>query len=178
MTSSAVPPVIGIAGWKNSGKTTLAVRLIEEFTRRGLSVASVKHTHHDVEVEGPETDSARHRRAGASEVVLVGDRRWALLHEVNDAPPPSLRELLPRLAPVSLVIVEGFKSEAIAKIEVRRAAQPDRTPLAPQDPLIIAVAADHQTETGTLPRFALDDVTGLADFIARALNLPGSPSAA
>lgn len=162
-------PVIGIAGWKNSGKTTLAVRLIEEFTRRGLAVASIKHAHHDVTVDGQESDSAFHRRAGAREVALVGADRWALIHDLRDEPAPSLHDILTRLSPCDLVIVEGYKAAHIPKIEVRRSAQQDHRPLTPDDPAVIAIASDHPTEHGDLPLFALDDVKGIASFIARTV---------
>ncbi|MCU0953264.1 MAG: molybdopterin-guanine dinucleotide biosynthesis protein B [Hyphomicrobium sp.] len=169
------PPVIGIAGWKNSGKTTLVVRLIEEFTRRGLRVASVKHSHHDVSVDVEDTDSAHHRRAGARDVVLVGPDRWALIHEgAEQDPAPSLENILPLLSAADLVIVEGFKSAHVPKIEARRSAQDEKRYLAPGDPHIVAIASDHATDHGTLPLFALDDVQALADFISRTvLSKPG-----
>ena len=103
-------PVIGIAGWKKSGKTTLAERLIGEFTRRGLKVATVKHAHHDFQIDDAETDSARHRRAGASQVAVVSARRWALVTELYGAPEPDLAEVVAWLGPCDLVIVEGYKS--------------------------------------------------------------------
>ena len=115
-------PVIGIVGWKKSGKTTLVARLIEEFTRRGLKVATVKHAHHDFQIDDEETDSARHRRAGAAQVAVVSARRWALIGELGDAPEPDLAEVIGWLGPCDLVIVEGYKSAAIPKIEARRDA--------------------------------------------------------
>lgn len=178
MVRASTPPVIGIAGWKNSGKTTLTVRLIEEFTRRGLKVASIKHTHHDVEIDDQETDSARHRRAGAGEVVVSGGKRWAIVHELKDEPEPGLADILARLSPADLVIVEGYKTAPIPKIEVRRAGQQDRRSLAPDDPAIIAIASDHETEPGPLPLFSLDDVPAIADFILRAVGADPTPSRA
>lgn len=165
------PKVIGIAGWKNSGKTTLTVRLVEEFVRRGFTVATIKHAHHDFQIDEGETDSARHRRAGASEVAIVSPTRWAMVHEVRDEPEPSFHDMLSRLSPVDLVIAEGFKREPIAKIEMRRAASKSRDALAPSDGHIIAIAADHETDGGTLPVFSLDDVAGIADVIAAKLQL-------
>ncbi|MGE5266441.1 MAG: molybdopterin-guanine dinucleotide biosynthesis protein B, partial [Deltaproteobacteria bacterium] len=154
MKSGTDLPVIGIAGWKNSGKTTLAVRLIDEFTRRGLRVASVKHSHHDVNVDGEETDSARHRRAGARDVVLVGPNRWALIHDMGEQEAaPSLENILTLLSAADLVIVEGFKTAPIPKIETRRSDQDDKRHLAPGDPLIVAIASDHATGHGPLPLF-------------------------
>lgn len=164
-------PVIGLVGWKNSGKTTLAVRLIEEFTRRGLAVASIKHTHHEFEFGDPGTDSARHLRAGAGEVALVGKERWAIVHELRPETEPALDEILARLSPCDLVIVEGYKSANIPKIEVRRTAQPDRRVLAPHDGMIVAVAADHEPEHASLPLFHLDDIRGIARFIVETVGV-------
>ncbi len=170
MKTAALPPVIGIAGWKKSGKTTLTVRLIEELTRRGFKVASIKHAHHEFQIDDQETDSARHRRAGAGEVVVVGGKRWAMVHELVDEPEPNLEEIFRWLSPCDLVIVEGYKTATIPKIEARRAAQQDRRPLAPDDPTVIAIASDHDTEAGALPRFSLDDITAIADFIEHAIG--------
>jgi molybdopterin-guanine dinucleotide biosynthesis adapter protein len=171
MKSALKTPVIGIAGWKKSGKTTLTVRLIEEFTRRGLKVASIKHAHHEFQVDDQETDSARHRRAGAGEVVVVGGKRWAMMHELKDEPEPNLDEIFTWLSPSDLVIVEGYKTANIPKIEARRSTQQDRRFLAPKDPTIIAIASDHETDHGTLPLFSLDDIGGIADFITRAVGV-------
>jgi molybdopterin-guanine dinucleotide biosynthesis protein B len=171
MKSALKTPVIGIAGWKKSGKTTLTVRLIEEFTHRGLKVASIKHAHHEFQVDDQETDSARHRRAGAGEVVVVGGKRWAMMHELKDEPEPNLDEIFTWLSPSDLVIVEGYKTANIPKIEARRATQQDRRFLAPNDPTIIAIASDHATDHGTLPLFSLDDIGGIADFITRAVGV-------
>ncbi len=164
-------PVIGIAGWTSSGKTTLAVRLIEEFARRGWRIATVKHAHHDFEIDTPETDSSRHRRAGATEVAVVSRRRWAIVHELADEFEPDLAEVLSWLSPADLIIVEGYKNAPIPKIEVRRREAQSTEPLAPADPLVIAIAADHDVEGGGLPVFALDDTVSLADFIAARINV-------
>ena len=169
------PPLIGVAGWKNSGKTTLAVRLIEEFTRRGLRVASVKHAHHAFQIDDGETDSARHRRAGSQQVAIVSSQRWALVTELAGTPEPDFADVLASLAPCDLVIVEGYKSAAIPKIEARRLASSDRRPLSDDDPCVIAIAADHEVEGSTLPVFGLDDIVVIADFIAARLVLLGKP---
>lgn len=163
-------PVIGIVGWKKSCKTTLTVRLVEEFTRRGLKVATVKHAHHEFQIDDGETDSARHRRAGASQVAIVSARRWALVSELRGAPEPNFEEVLAALEPADLVIVEGYKSAPIPKIEARREAALTKRPLADEDPLVIAIAADHAIEGANRPVFSLDDVAGIADFIARAVG--------
>jgi molybdopterin-guanine dinucleotide biosynthesis protein B len=168
-------PVLGIAGWKKSGKTTLITRLIEEFTRRGFRVASVKHAHHAFAIDAGPTDSARHRQAGAVKVAIVSARRWALVHELGDAPEPTLAEVLGALGPCDLILVEGYKSEPIPKIEARRLAQPKRDALADHDPTVIAIAADHAADGQGRPVFALDDIAALAEFIASALNLGRTP---
>lgn len=160
-------PVIGIAGWKNSGKTTLVERLVAELVRRDWRVATVKHAHHEARIDDGATDSARHRRAGASEVALVTGARWAIVHELRDEDEPTLDEVIARLSPADLVIVEGYKREPIPKIEVRRAEQSSKESLAAGDPNVIAIAADHAVAETNLPVFALDDITGIADFIAK-----------
>ena len=166
------PTLIGIVGWKKSGKTTLCVRLIEEFTRRGFRVASVKHAHHAFQIDDGDTDSARHRRAGAAQVAIVSAKRWALVTELRDAPEPDFADVIASLEPSDIVIVEGYKSAAIPKIEARRLAAHDRTPLSQTDPDVIAIAADHAVDGTGLPVFALDDVRAIADFIAAQLGLP------
>ncbi len=153
------PRVIGVVGWKNSGKTTLVERLVAEFVHRGWRVATIKHAHHDADIDKPGTDSFRHRAAGAAEVVLVGGRRYAIVHE---GPEPTFAEVLARLAPCDLIVVEGYKREGHLKIEVR--ADHDR-PLAPSDPNIVAIAADQRPPETQLPWFVRDDVAGIADFI-------------
>lgn len=165
------PPVIGIAGWKNSGKTTLTVRLIEEFTRRGLKVATIKHAHHDFQIDEGETDSARHRRAGATEVAIVSGGRWAIVHELRAEAEPSFQDMLARLSSVDLVITEGYKREPIPKIELRRRESKSKETFAPGDRNVIAIATDHETESHGLPILALDDVSAIADVIAAHLKL-------
>jgi molybdopterin-guanine dinucleotide biosynthesis protein B len=165
MMRSGAPAVIGVAGWKNSGKTTLVTRLIAELTRRGFEVASVKHAHHNFQIDDAETDSARHRRAGARQVAIVSPKRWALVRELGGAPEPSLEEVIGRLDPCDLVIVEGYKAAPIPKIEVRRRAAARGEPLAERDPNVVAVAADHACDGAGRPVFALDDIAGIADFI-------------
>jgi molybdopterin-guanine dinucleotide biosynthesis adapter protein len=172
MSRTASPPVIGIAGWKKSGKTTLVTRLIEELTRRGLTVATVKHAHHNFQIDEAETDSARHRRAGARQVAIVSRNRWAMVKELQGAPEPILAEVIERLDPCDLVIVEGYKLSAIPKIEVRRRAAASQKPLAESSPNVIAIAADHElADAHPLPTFPLDDVAAIADFILTTTGL-------
>jgi molybdopterin-guanine dinucleotide biosynthesis protein B len=154
-----VSPVFGITGWKNAGKTTLTERLVAEFVRRGWKVATVKHAHHAADIDHPGTDSFRHRAAGATEVALVTAGRFAIVREQAE---PSLADVLARLAPADLVLVEGFKTASHPKIEVRAA---ESQPMVPADYNIVAIASDGSGEGG-LPRFARDDIAGIADFIA------------
>lgn len=172
---STSPPVIGIVGWKKSGKTTLVVRLVEEFTRRGLSVATIKHAHHAFQIDDAETDSARHRRAGAGAVAIVSAERWALVSELKGAPEPALEDVIARLGPRDLILVEGYKAAAIPKIEVRRTASRSTEPLATADPHVIAIAADFEVARARLPVFALDDVAAIAEFIVATLGAGRPP---
>jgi molybdopterin-guanine dinucleotide biosynthesis adapter protein len=161
-------PVIGIAGWKNSGKTTLVERLVAEFTHRGLRVATIKHAHHSFEIDGASTDSARHRRAGAAQVAIVSAKRWALIAELGDTAEPPLADIIAKLAPCDLIIVEGYKSEPITKIEVRHAASATGPPLANTDSHVIAIATDNvPAQRSPLPVFHLDHIATIADFVLR-----------
>ncbi|QDG77905.1 molybdopterin-guanine dinucleotide biosynthesis protein B [Labrenzia sp. PHM005] len=164
-------PVFGITGWKNSGKTQLVTRLVAEFTARGLKVSTVKHAHHNFDIDKPGADSYRHREAGAVEVALVSGRRWALMHELRDEEEPPLSAILPRLAPCDLILIEGYKRENHPKIEARRTESADKGPLAPEDSNILAIAADHIVSDTALPVYDLNDVSGLADFITAHLDL-------
>lgn len=173
MTKSR-PKIFGIAGWKNSGKTGLAVRLVTEFTQRGYRISTIKHAHHDFDIDKVGADSFRHREAGAHEVTIVSGTRYAIMHELRGAPEPSFEEILARLAPCDLVLIEGYKREPIPKIEARRLEAAKREPLAPQDPHIVAIATDHPVEdAGSLAVFDLDDTVAIADFIAAKVGLEG-----
>jgi molybdopterin-guanine dinucleotide biosynthesis protein B len=163
--------VFGITGWKNSGKTGLTERLVTELTRRGWKVSTVKHAHHDFDIDKEGTDSFRHRQAGAGEVAIVSGRRWALMHELRGEDEPALDEVLARLAPCDLVLVEGYKREGHKKIETRRTDAKDTAPLSAGDPTIMAIAADHAVADNTLPVFDLDDVASIADFIETTVGL-------
>lgn len=163
--------VFGITGWKNSGKTTLTEGLVSELTRRGWRVSTIKHAHHDFDIDQAGTDSFRHRQAGASEVAIVSGRRWALMHELRGEDEPSLQTVLSRLEPCDLVLVEGYKREGHRKIETRRRHARDTSPLSNGDPNILAVASDHPLPEEVLPVFDLDDVTSIADFIEKSTDL-------
>ena len=164
-------PVFGVSGWSGSGKTTLVEKLLPVLAARGLRVSTLKHAHHTFELDHPGKDSWRHRRAGAVEVMVSSTRRWALIHELRHEREPDFHALLAQMSPVDLVIVEGFKREPFAKLEVRRSAVP-APPLAPDDPAIVAIAADAPVAGATtLPCFDLDDAEGIADFIVRHCRL-------
>jgi len=161
--------IIGIAGFSGSGKTTLIEKLIPILVREGLRVSLVKHAHHEFDVDQPGKDSYRHRHAGCAEVLISSSKRWALMHELRGAAEASLDEQLKHLSPCDLVIVEGYKSEPIAKIEVHRRA--GHTPLLhPDDPRVVAVATDEPLDTD-LPQLALDDAEDVARFIVKHLGL-------
>lgn len=155
--------VFGVTGWKNSGKTTLVERLVAEFVRRGWTVNTVKHAHHDVDIDQPGTDSARHRAAGATEVALVGGLRYAIMREQGE---PALSQVLERLSPADLVLIEGYKREPHPKIEVRAGGTQS---MAANDPAIVAIAADAAPAETHLPWFHRDDIAAIADFIAGRL---------
>lgn len=163
--------IFGVAGWKNSGKTGLMVRLVSELTQRGYMVSTVKHAHHDFDIDKIGADSYRHREAGAHEVTIVSGTRFAIMHELRGKPGPTFEDILARLAPCDLVLVEGYKREPIPKIEARRLESANREPLAPSDPHICAVAADHPITGCDLPVFDLDDTLAIADFVEKVTGL-------
>jgi molybdopterin-guanine dinucleotide biosynthesis protein B len=132
--------VVGLVGWSGSGKTTLLVALLPLLRARGLRVSTVKHAHDGFDMDRPGKDSHRHREAGAHEVLVAGAGRWALLHEVS-GPEPSLDQLLARLDPVDLVLVEGYKSHRFPKVEVHRPSL-GKPPIWPAQPDVVAVATD------------------------------------
>jgi molybdopterin-guanine dinucleotide biosynthesis protein B len=156
--------VIGIAGWSGAGKTTLLAKLIPRLVARGSRVSTVKHAHHGFDVDQPGKDSHTHRQAGATEVLVSSARRFALVHELRGAVEPSLAELLAKLAPVDLVIVEGFKHGPHPKIEVFR-AEVGKPLLHPDDPQIVAVASDRPLAAATVPVVGLDDIDAVIDIM-------------
>jgi len=162
--------VLGVAGFKNAGKTTLVEKLVTELTRRGHRVSTVKHAHHSFDIDHEGRDSFRHRKAGASEVAVVSRHRWAIIHESREEEEPTLQEILTKLAPCDLVIVEGYKRDSHDKIEVRNLdlAHPR---LAGDDPTVVAVAANGSIDDAPVPVFDRDDVTALASFIEQHVGL-------
>jgi molybdopterin-guanine dinucleotide biosynthesis adapter protein len=160
--------IFGVAGWKNSGKTRLVERLVNELSSRGLRVATVKHAHHSFEIDHEDTDSFRHRAAGAREVAIVSGRRWALMHELGeDEEEPGLADIVARLSPCDFIIVEGFKRGPHPKIETRRLEAKDQTPLAPSDPSIVAIVSDHAVDGGGLPVFDFDDIAAITNMVLK-----------
>lgn len=156
--------VIGLAGWSGAGKTTLLTRLIPELARRGISVSTLKHAHHAFDLDTPGKDSYAHRQAGAREVLISSQRRWALMHELGGEAEEKLPALLQKLSPVDLVIVEGFKREPHAKIEVYRADN-GKPPLHPGDPTIVAIACDSAFPEAGRPVVHLDDIAAIAEIV-------------
>lgn len=155
--------VFGIVGWKNSGKTTLVSGLIGNLRARGLRVASVKHTHHDVEFDQAGKDSYLHREAGAGEVLLISRRRWALFHEFGDHE-PDLPALIDKLAPADVVLIEGFKQHGFPKIQVFR-RETGNVLLVQQVPGIVAVASDVPLANLPVANLNLDDIDEVSEFI-------------
>jgi molybdopterin-guanine dinucleotide biosynthesis protein B len=159
-------PVFGITGWKNSGKTTLTERLVRNLTARGLKIATVKHAHHTFDIDREGTDSHRHRDAGAVETAIVSGKRWALMHELRDEPEPTLGDILARMSPADIVLVEGYKNGDHPKIECRRQAARDQKSLVGTIPNVVAIACEEPDQQAAGPRqFAIDDVDAIADFI-------------
>ncbi len=162
--------VFGFAGYSGSGKTTLIERLIPRFTARGLRVSLIKHTHHNFDVDQPGKDSWRHRQAGAGEVLLTCDSRWVLMHELRGAPEASLEQQLAVLSPCDLVLVEGFKTTPIAKLEIHRPAH-GRPPIWPENSSVVAVASDEKIAC-PLPLLDLNDPDAIVQFILDYLDRP------
>jgi molybdopterin-guanine dinucleotide biosynthesis adapter protein len=158
--------VIGLAGWSGAGKTTLLTRVIPHLLNEGLRVSVIKHAHHDFDVDVPGKDSWRHRHAGAEEVMVSSGKRWALMHELRGAGEPRLPDLLAKMSPVDLVVVEGYKSDPHRKIEVYRAAN-EKPLLFPDDPGIVGIATDIAVET-RLPTAHLDDIPAIAAMMRRS----------
>jgi molybdopterin-guanine dinucleotide biosynthesis protein B len=156
--------LIGLAGWSGAGKTTLMTRLIPELAARGISVSTLKHAHHAFDIDQPGKDSYAHRSAGARQVLVASANRWALLTELRGAPEPKLSDLLRRLDPVDLVIVEGFKRDSHPKLEVHRGAN-GKPWLHPEDRFIAAIAADVAPPASLLPWAHLDDIAAIAALV-------------
>ncbi|KAF0231384.1 MAG: molybdopterin-guanine dinucleotide biosynthesis protein [Beijerinckiaceae bacterium] len=162
--------IIGLVGWSGAGKTTLITRLIPTLIARGLSVSTLKHAHHQFDVDHPGKDSHEHRLAGSTETLISSGRRFALMHELRGAPEWPLPALLGKLSPVDLVLIEGFKREKHPKIEIYR-AENAKSPLHPADPMIRAIATDHVFPGISLPQVGLDEIDAIAN-LAITLAMP------
>lgn len=156
--------VFGLAGWSGSGKTTLMTRLIPALLRCGITVSTLKHAHHDFDIDQEGKDSWRHREAGAREVMVSSERRWALMHELRGAPEPTMEEIVRQMSRVDLILIEGYKRGPHPKLEVYRKSV-GKPLLALEDTTIVAIASDAPVPGVLRPRFALDDVAAIAAFI-------------
>jgi len=166
--------VIGVAGFKNAGKTTLVERLVKELTGRGYRVSTIKHAHHSFDIDHEGRDSFRHRAAGATQVAVVSRHRWAVISELRDDPEPPLDEMLAKLDPCDLVIVEGYKRDGHDKIEVRNLDN-DKPELSDEDETIVAVAANGTVTDCPVPVYDRDNIFALADFICGRSGLVEVP---
>ena len=156
--------IIGLAGWSGSGKTTLITKVLPCLIARGQRVSTIKHAHHGFDLDQPGKDSFMHRTAGATEVVISSARRFAILHELRDDPEWNLPDLLGKLAPVDLVLVEGFKRDAFPKLEIHRVAN-GKPLLQPDDPRIVAIACDTPLLHAKVPVVDLNDIERIVDVL-------------
>ena len=161
--------IFGVTGYKNAGKTGLMERLVTEITGRGFSVSTLKHAHHAFDVDHPGKDSFRHREAGAHQVVLSSGKRWAMMTELRETSEPSLNELISKMTPVDLILIEGWKRDDHAKIEAHR-AETGNPLIAPNDPTIRAIASDTTLKIDR-PVFDLTDTKAIAGFILAEVGL-------
>jgi len=156
--------IIGLAGWSGSGKTTLIKKLIPCLIARGLKVSTLKHAHHGFDLDQPGKDSFFHRAAGATEVIISSAKRFAILHELRDEPEWDLPDLVSKMSPVDLVLVEGYKRDAFPKLEVHRVAN-GKPLIHPEDPHIVAIAADVPVPLAKVPVVDLNDIDGITDVL-------------
>jgi molybdopterin-guanine dinucleotide biosynthesis protein B len=169
--------IIGLAGWSGAGKTTLVAKLIPSITARGLTVSTLKHAHHAFDVDQPGKDSYMHRMAGATEVLVSSQNRFALMRELRGAPELALPELLARLTPVDLVIIEGYKRDPHPKLEVHRASV-GKPLIHPDDPHVVAIASDVELPQARVPRVSLDDTDAIIDILLEHAAAPPRPPGA
>jgi molybdopterin-guanine dinucleotide biosynthesis protein B len=162
--------VLGLTGWSGSGKTTLIVKLIPELVARGLRISTIKHAHHAFEIDKPGKDSYRHREAGATEVMVSSEHRWALMHEHRAGEEPTSVELMRRMTPVDLLLIEGFKHEAHDKLEVFR-RDLGKPLISPGDGSFLAILSDGAVPETSLPVIDLNDTSAIADFIVTHCQL-------
>jgi molybdopterin-guanine dinucleotide biosynthesis protein B len=165
--------VMGIFGWSGSGKTELLTKLVPEFKRRGFTVSTMKHTHHDFDMDTPGKDSYRHREAGAEEVMVCSSQRWVLMHELRGAPEPDMGSLISRMTPVDLLLIEGFKENSYEKMEVYRPST-GKEMISVTDESVVALISDEKIDGLSVPLLDLNNVGEVADFIVKYLDLKTS----
>ena len=163
--------VFGLVGWSGSGKTTLIKKLLPELTGRGWTVSTMKHTHHKFDIDKPGKDSFEHRQAGATEVMVVSEKRWALMHELRAEPEPPMEEMIQVMSPVDVLLIEGFKTHKHAKLEVFRPSI-GKSLLRKEDESVVAIATDENMAPMPVPVLDLNDVSAVADFILDYCDLP------
>ena len=156
--------ILGLAGWSGSGKTTLLAKIIPRLVARGLAVSTVKHAHHGFDVDTPGKDSHTHRVAGATEVLVASGRRWALMHELRGEGEPTIYDLLRKMAPVDLVLIEGFKTAQHARIEVYR-SEVGKPPFHPGNPHVVGIVSDTPFPTAGRPVVDIDDVDAVVELV-------------
>lgn len=166
--------ILGLGGWSGAGKTTLLAKLIPELIRRGISVSTMKHAHHGFDVDQPGKDSYVHRQAGATEVLIASEKRWALMHELRQEREPNAAALAEHMSPVDLLLVEGFKREPHDKLEIYRAGN-GKPLLSTDDPTYVAILTDAPVTGTSLPVIDLNDIGAIADFIVKHCGLKTKP---
>lgn len=168
--------IIGLAGWSGSGKTTLIKKVIPRLLARGVTVSTLKHAHHGFDLDQPGKDSFFHRAAGATEVIISSARRFAILHELRGEAEWDLPELVGKMSPVDLVLVEGYKRDAFPKLEIHRAAN-DKPLIHPEDKYIVAIASDVALPAAKVPVVDLDDIEAIADLLLKyAVSIDDAPA--
>ena len=158
--------IIGLAGWSGSGKTTLIKKVIPRLIARGVTVSTLKHAHHGFDLDQPGKDSFFHRTAGATEVIISSAKRFAILHELREEPEWDLSDLVAKMSPVDLVLVEGYKRDAFPKLEIHRAAN-GKPLIHPEDAYIVAIASDIELPAAKVPVIDLDDIEAIADMLLK-----------
>ena len=158
--------IIGLAGWSGSGKTTLITKVIPCLIARGVTVSTLKHAHHGFDLDQPGKDSFFHRTAGATEVIISSAKRFAILHELRGEPEWDLADLVGKMSPVDLVLVEGYKRDAFPKLEIHRAAN-GKPLIQPDDPHVVAIAADTPLPAAKVPVIDLNDIEAIADLLLK-----------
>lgn len=158
--------IIGLAGWSGSGKTTLITKIIPRLIACGVAVSTLKHAHHGFDLDQPGKDSFFHRAAGATEVIISSAKRFAILHELRQEPEWDLPDLVAKMSPVDLVLVEGYKRDAFPKLEIHRAAN-GKPLIHPEDKHIVAIASDIALPAAKVPVIDLNDIEAIADLLLK-----------